>query len=71
MWIKVFCHYKFQKQFENYLSNFKNTFKVALQYLLNVFTLLNTNSYFKLKIDPKTCTFKNTEKIFQKHLATL
>ena len=50
----------------------KNTFKVALlQYHFNVFYTVNTVSYFKLKIDPKMCTFKNLEKICQKHLATL
>ena len=39
----------------------KNTFKVALHYLLNVFTLSNTLIYlklkFKLEIDPKTFSF--------------
>ena len=39
----------------------------TLQYLLNVYILFNTVSYlklnFKLKIDPKMCTFKNLEEI--------
>ena len=47
----------------------KNTFKAALQYLLNVFILFNTVSYlkfnFKLKIDLKMCTFKNLEEILK------
>ena len=45
----------------------KKTFKVALQYLFNIFILLNIVSYlnFKLKIHPKMCTFKNLEKILQ------
>ena len=41
----------------------KNTFKVSLQYLFNVFILLNTVSYikiiFKLKVDPKVFTLKS------------
>ena len=41
-------------------------FKVALQYLFNVFILFNTGSYLKLsfkpKIDPKMCTFKTWNK---------
>ena len=45
----------------------KNTFIFALKYLSNVFMIFNTVSYinlnFKLKIDPKICTFKNLEKI--------
>ena len=45
----------------------KNTFKVNLQYVFNVFILFNTVSYinlnFKLKIDPKMCIFKNLEEI--------
>ena len=45
----------------------KNTFQVTIQYLFNVFILINTASYiklnFKLKIDPKMCTFKNLEKL--------
>ena len=51
----------------------KNIFKVALQCLFNVFILFNTASYlklnFKLKIEPKMCTFKNLEenrKIWEK-----
>ena len=46
-----------------------NTFEVALQYLFNVFILFNTVFYlkfnFKLKIDPKICTFKNLEEILK------
>ena len=47
----------------------KNIFKVALQYLFNVFILFNTILYlklnFKLKIDPKMCTFKNLEETWK------
>ena len=47
----------------------KNTFKVALQYLSNVFILFKTVSYFKLnfklKIDHKMCTFKSLEEIWK------
>ena len=47
----------------------KNTFKVALEYLFNVFILFKTVSYLKLnlklKVDPKMCTFKNLEEIFK------
>ena len=43
----------------------KNTFKVALQYFFNVFILFKTVSYFKLKIDPKMCTFENQEEIWK------
>ena len=47
----------------------ENTFKVALQYVFNVFKLLNTVSYlklnFKLKIDSKMCNFKNLEEILK------
>ena len=43
--------------------------KVALQYIFNVFILFKTVSYlkhnFKLKIDPKMCTFKNLEEIWK------
>ena len=43
----------------------KNIFKVALQYIFNGVILLNTVFNFKLsyklKIDPKTCTFKSLE----------
>ena len=43
--------------------------KVALQYLINVFILLNAVSYIeinlKLKINPKMCTFKNLEEIWK------
>ena len=45
----------------------KNTFKVTLQYLFNVFILFFTVSYLKLnfylKIDPQMGTFKNLEEI--------
>ena len=44
-------------------------FKVALQYLFNVFILFNTVSYlkhnYKLKIDPKLCILKNLEEIWK------
>ena len=47
----------------------KNTFKVTLQYLFNVFILFNTVSYIeitlKLKIGPTMCTFKNLEEIWK------
>ena len=47
----------------------KNTFKVALQYLFKFFILINTVFNFKLnfrlKIDPKMCTFKNLEEILK------
>ena len=53
----------------------KNTFKIALEYLFNVFILLNTVYYlklnFKLNIDTKICTFKNLEEIWKKQVATL
>ena len=53
----------------------KSTFKVALQYFFNVVILFNTIIYlrinFKIKIDPKVCTFKNLEEISQKPVATL
>jgi len=49
------------------IFDLKNTFKVALQYLSNVVILLKTvfnlKLHFKLKIDQKTCTFKNLEEI--------
>ena len=52
---KIFCHH--QKMFL-----LKNAFKVTLQYPFNVFILFNPVSYiklnFKLKIDPKICSFK-------------
>ena len=47
----------------------KNTFKVALQYLFNVYILFNSVSYFKLKINQKMCTLKNLEKIWRKMAA--
>ena len=58
---------KFLSSSNNFL--FENTFKVALQYLFNVFILLNIVSYlklnFKLEIDPKMCIFKNLEEVFK------
>ena len=57
----MFCHH--QKFFS------LKTFEVALQCLFNVFILFNTVFYFKLnfklKIDPKMCTFKNLEEILK------
>ena len=45
----------------------KNTIKVSLQVVFNVFILFNTvftlKFNFKLKIDPKMHTFKNLEEI--------
>ena len=45
----------------------KNKFKVALQYLFNFVILFNKVFHlklnFELKIDLKTCTFKNLEEI--------
>ena len=42
---------------------YKNTFKVALQYLYNFFiqfiTVFNLKLNSRLKIDPEMCTFKN------------
>ena len=53
----------------------KNSFKVALQYFFNVFILFNIVSNlklnFKLKMDPKMCTFKNLEKNQKNRVATL
>ena len=56
----------------------KNTFKVTLQHLLNVFVLFNTVSFIeinlKLKIDPKMFTFRNLENLeifLKKRVATL
>ena len=55
---KNFCHHQ-----KNVFL--KNTFNVALQYLLNVFLLFNMifqlKLNFKLKLDPKKRTFKNLE----------
>ena len=46
-----------------------NTFKEALRYFFNAVILFNTVFYlqlnFKLKIDPKTCNFKNLEEIWK------
>ena len=46
---------------------FKNTFKVFLQYLFNVFILFkiifNLKLNLKQKIDPKMRTYKNLEEI--------
>ena len=57
---KIFCHN--QKKI-----TLKNTFKVALQYLFNVFILSNIvfKLNFKLKIGPKMFTFKNLEEIWK------
>ena len=53
-------------------SNFfllNDTFKLNLQYLFNLFVLFNIVYYikpnFKLKIDPKMCTFKYLEEIWK------
>ena len=61
------------KDQEKFLSltcvNLGRRFKISF-YIINLF---NTVFYFKLnfisKIEPKTCNFKNLEKIYQKHLA--
>ena len=60
---KKLCLYdKFFVSNQNFCL-FKNTFKVTLQNFFNVALLFNTVFYlklhFKLKIDPKMCTFKN------------
>ena len=47
------------------IFSLKNTFKVTLQYLFNVYRLYSTVSYFKLKVDQKMCTFKNLEEILK------
>ena len=58
-------------------DKFVNMFKVALQYFFNVFILFNTvfnlQLKFKLKIDPKMCTFRTWEKFGKpkKNLAAL
>ena len=48
---------------------FIKKFKVALQYLYNVFILFNIvfnlKHKFKLKIDPKLRTFENLEEIWK------
>ena len=50
-------------------SKFFYAFKVILQYLFNIFMLLNTVSYnnlnLKLKIDPKMCTSQNLKEIWK------
>ena len=62
---------KFDKKICHYQTFFKlkNTFKVVLQYLFNVFILCNTVCYLKLnfkrKIDPKMRPFKNREEILK------
>ena len=67
--IKFQKTYNINKKFLSLLKLFmlKNIFKVALQYLSNVFILFDTVSYlklnFKLKVDLKMCTFKNLEEI--------
>ena len=49
---------------------FNNTFKVALQYLFNVFILINTVCYLKLKsklkIDQKVCIFLHPGEQFER-----
>ena len=59
---EIFCHN--QKIFF-----LKNTSKVALQYLFNVFVLFNIvfnlKFNFKLKIDQKVRTFKNLKEIMK------
>ena len=57
MMTKNFCDHQF--------FLLKNIFKISLQCLFNAVILI------KLKIDPKTCTFKNHEEISQKQVATL
>ena len=57
----MFCHY--QKFFL-----LKNIFKVALQYLFNVFILFNTVSYLKLKIDSKNLSYKLKKVVIVKKL---
>ena len=42
---------------------FFKAFQVSLQYLFNIFILLNTVTYIKLKMDPKMYTFKNLKKL--------
>ena len=69
--------YHTDKKLVNYQKKFliKNTFKVVLWYLSNDFILLNTvfnfKLSFKLKIHPKTRTFKNLEEISEKPVVTL
>ena len=56
--IQFFCYYQ---------NFFVSIFKIALQYIFNVFVLFDTvfklKLNFKLKIDPKMCIFLNLEKI--------
>ena len=56
---KKFCLYQ--------IFLLKNIFKVALEYLFNGFILFKTifKLYFKLKIDPKMCAFKNLKGIWK------
>ena len=61
---KIFCHHN--KRFL-----LKNPFKETTQYLLNIFILFNTVSYFKPKTHRKKRTFKNLEKFKKKRVATL
>ena len=67
--------YHIDKKFLLSSSIFYKKFKVALLYLFNFVILHNTDFYFKrnfkLKIDQKTCTFKNLEEFSQKPVATL
>ena len=68
-----------QKSLKNLSSSknffFKNTFKVAIQYLFIVLLVFNIifylKLYFKLKIDPKMCSFNNLEEILKNLLATM
>ena len=57
--IQKICHINFVT-IKNVLL--KNTYKVALQYLFNVviifYTVFYLKLYFKVKIEPKMCTFK-------------
>ena len=61
MWIKFLS--------SSFFVFLKNTFRVALQFLFNVFILLNIDFNlkldFKLKIDQKMRTFKNLEEIWK------
>ena len=64
-------HKKYNIEIQFHLSTskfffcYKTLFKVILQYLFNVLISLKTVSYiklnFKIKIDPKLCTFKTLE----------
>ena len=69
IWHKKFIIYlRFFVIIKNFLL--KSTEEVILQYLFNVFILINTVSYiklkFKLKIDPNICTLNTRKKILKK-----